>query len=508
MAHQQAFPRFNGVFYHLYVPFFRDSNGDGIGDLRGVIESLDYFNDGKGGGLGISGIWLSPIHPSPHYHKYSVLDYYAVAPEYGTVDDLEELTREAAKRGIRILMDLVFNCTSDEHPAFIRACADPASREAKMYWLDGCKDARYLDRSVEWNTLRPWQKTADGKPYIGLYSHVMPDLNFNSPIVREECKKIAKFWLDKGVSGFRLDSAMHLFSVAEVEPGLSYHAKNVAWWDEFRDYCRSVRPDCYLVGEVWDIPSVRALYYRGLDSSFHFYLGNEIADFIHGKLPAALFAKNLENAYLCAGLADDRYTDSPFLSNHDMGRFADKLCRNDDELRLAAAIYLTLEGTPFVYYGEELGMRAAPDDWCPDYETGDEFGRSRTAFDWGEEKGMCGARYPKGYLSHSLKDQAADTHSLYAFYKRLIALRNSCRPLTFGRWNAVGEGKNGVFAYEMVYGEEKVLLFHNATKREFMLPERYADCAWIDLMDDTAETTTVKNKRALPPLHSALVYCL
>ena len=137
MANRQAFSPFGGVYYHLYVPFFRDSNGDGIGDLRGVIEGLDYLNDGKGGGLGVKGIWLSPIHPSPHYHKYSVLDYYAVAPEYGTVADLEELTREAEKRGIRVLMDLVFNCTSDEHPAFRRACADHRSPEAKMYWLDG-----------------------------------------------------------------------------------------------------------------------------------------------------------------------------------------------------------------------------------------------------------------------------------------------------------------------------------------------------------------------------------
>lgn len=507
MANRQAFSPFGGVYYHLYVPFFRDSNGDGIGDLRGVIEGLDYLNDGKGGGLGVKGIWLSPIHPSPHYHKYSVLDYYAVAPEYGTVADLEELTREAEKRGIRVLMDLVFNCTSDEHPAFRRACADHRSPEAKMYWLDGCKDAKYLDRTAEWNALKPWQTSENGTRYIGLYSSVMPDLDFNQPAVREACKKIAKFWLDKGVAGFRLDSAMHLYSVAEVEPGLSYHAKNIAWWDEFRDYCRSVRPDCYLVGEVWDTPAVRALYYRGLDSSFHFYLGSEIDEFLRGKLPAELFAKRLENAYLCASLADSRYTDSPFLSNHDMARFSDRLCRDEEKLKLAAAICLTLEGTPFVYYGEELGMRGEPDDFCPAYAADDEFGRARTAFDWGDSRVTCAERFRRGYASKSLEEQKKDPASLYCFYRRTIALRNACRPLSYGRWAPLPVPDRGILAYEMRYGEERVALFHNATKREYTLPAKYENCLCVDLMDG-AEKTTVKNKRTLPPLHSALVYCL
>lgn len=497
--------RQDGVFYHIYVPFFHDSNGDGIGDLKGITQKLDYLNDGKGGGLGIKGIWLSPIHPSPHYHKYSVLDYYAVAPEYGTIADLEELTREAAKRGIAILMDLIFNCTSDEHPAFIKACADPTSREAQMYWLDGCEDAKDLDRNVEWNTLKPWQKTKEGVSYIGLYSHIMPDLNFNSSVVRDECKKIAKFWLDKGVSGFRLDSAMHLFSIAEVEEGLSFHAKNVAWWSEFRDYCRSIRPDCFLVGEVWERPEIRGLYFRGLDSCFHFFLGEEIADCIHGKLSPKLLAKRLENAYLCAKLTDENYVDAPFLSNHDMARFADKYCRNDDELKLAAAIYLTLEGTPFVYFGEELGMRPEKDDYCPDYPPNDEFGRSRTAFDWGEETGMCSAQYRHGYLTKNLKDQASDSNSMYNFYRRLIHLRNTCRPIALGRWSPVAS-PDGILSYRLTYGTESVVLLHNLSMEPISLPSAYIGQNMIDLMDTKYRPLPIKRKRTLPPQHSVLVY--
>ncbi len=489
----------SGVFYHIYVPFFRDSDGDGIGDLNGVTQVLDYL-----AGLGIRGIWLSPIHPSPHYHKYDVLNYYAVAPEYGTINDFERLTREAAKRGITVLMDMVFNCTSEYHPAFLKACADPASPEARMFWFADAEDAALLDRSVRWNELEPWRKTADGREYIGLYSSVMPDLNFNCPLVREECKRIARFWLEKGAGGFRLDSAMHLYSVAEVEKGLSYHAKNVEWWAEFRDFCRSVRPDCYLVGEVWDTPAVRALYYRGLDSSFHFNLGNDIADFLHGELPSVMLNRRLENAYLCAKLADETYTDSPFLSNHDMARFADRLCPEPALQKMAAAIYLTLEGTPFVYYGEELGMRPAADDYCPDYGPDDEFGRSRTAFDWGERSITCATQFKNGYLSPDLQAQRRDRTSMYAFYRRMIALRNGSRALTLGRWSPLPCEADGVLSYRMTYGAETAVVFHNASDVPMPFPKAYAPYVYRDPMISGRARYSCA-KRPLPPHHSAVL---
>lgn len=505
----ESAPEFSkrGVFYHIFVPFFCDSNGDGIGDLKGITNKLDYLNDGKGGGLGVKGIWLSPIHPSPSYHKYDVLDYYSVAPEYGTMEDFEELVREAEKRGIAVLLDLVFNCTSEQHPAFLYACAHPDSPKARMFWLDGNPDVRFLNRNAVWNTLPSWHKTENGVSYLGIYSSVMPDLDFNCPETHAECKKIAAFWLKKGVAGFRLDSAMHLYSTSEVEEGVSHHAKNIEWWAEFRDYCRSLRPDCYLVGEVWDTPDIRALYYRGLDSSFHFYLGNEIADFLHGKLPAPLFSARLENAYLCARLTDENYTDSPFLGNHDMPRFAEELCPDDDELKQAAAILLTLEGTPFVYYGEELGMRADKSDTCPAYLPADALGRARTAFDWGEESGMCAQRFTRGYRSESLLKQKTDKKSLYSFYRRLIPLRNASRALTFGRWNPFPCPDDHVFAYRMSCGAESVVLLHNASSSPVRFPAELDGKDYLDLMDETQTINTVKNKRTLQPRHSAIVYC-
>ncbi len=496
-----------GVFYHIFIPFFCDSNGDGIGDLKGITQKLDYLNDGKGGGLGVRGIWLSPLHPSPSYHKYDVLDYYSVAPEYGTMEDLEELVREADKRGMSVLLDLVLNCTSDRHPDFLYACEHPESRQAKMYWLDANGDARFLDRDAVWNTLPSWHKTVNGISYLGIYSSVMPDLDFNSRETREECKKIATFWLNKGIGGFRLDSAMHLYSTSEVEEGVSHHAKNIEWWEEFRSHCRSVRPDCYLVGEVWDKPDVRALYYRGLDSSFHFFLGNEIADFVHGKLPAPLFSKKLENAYLCAGLTDAKYTDSPFLGNHDMPRFAEELCPDEQDLKLAAAICMTLEGTPFVYYGEELGMRADKADVCPAYLPADALGRARTAFDWGEEAGMCATRFSRGYLSEDLSRQREDTDSVYSLYRRLIGLRNANKALSLGRWEPYPCPNDRVFAYRMRFGAESLVVLHNASPSPVPFPAEADGKDYLDLMDGTQTIHTVKNKRTLPPRHSAIVYC-
>lgn len=227
MKRQTYSPR-SGVYYHIFVPFFRDGNGDGVGDLRGIIQTLDYFNDGKGGGLGVKGLWLSPVHPSPSYHKYDITDFYAIDPAFGTMEDFETLVAEANKRGIGIVLDLIFNCSSHLHPWFLKAQEDASSPEAGYYYLDGSEDARYLDRDAVWNELPAWHFPEKGRGYIGIYSEVMPDFNFNSPALREECLKIARFWLKKGVSGFRLDSAMHLFSTAEVEEGVSHHAKNVA----------------------------------------------------------------------------------------------------------------------------------------------------------------------------------------------------------------------------------------------------------------------------------------
>lgn len=490
-------PLFSGTFYQLFVPSFCDSNGDGIGDLRGIIQRLDYLQE-----LGIEGLWLSPIHPSESYHKYDVLDYYAVAEEYGTMGDLEELIEVCHKRGIRILLDLVLNCSSWHHPAFQKALADPTCAERRWYWFDDTPEAAEFCRDSAWNNLPSWHEASNGQRYIGIYSKVMPDYNFFCTEIREECKRIARFWLEKGIDGFRLDSAMHLFSSSEVDAGVSYHALNIAWWEEFRQYCRSVSPNCFLIGEVWTESAERALYYRGLDSSFHFYLGSAIEALIRGELSVRAFLGQLRSARLCAALVTENYTDAPFLSNHDMLRFTESSGFSVQELKLAAAIYLTLEGIPFVYYGEELGLTPYAGDLCPSFSPDDLMSRSRTAFPW--QSGVCVYQYTKGYRSESLQSQKQNPDSLLQFYRRLIHLRRDSAALRYGCW-AAGECANGLLSYSMTCGEQTAVLAHNLSDQAILLWDNGRSS--MDLMTgDQPGRAQTENRWILLPKHSMIFY--
>ena len=491
-------PTFSGVFYQIFIPSFCDANGDGIGDLRGIEQRLDYLQ-----ALGIEGIWLSPLHPSESYHKYDVLDYYSVAEQYGTMDDLRQLLDACHTRGMRVLLDLVLNCSSWHHPAFQRALCDPSCEERSWYWFDDTPEAAVLDRSAQWNDLPSWHTAPNGAHYLGLYGSVMPDYNFYNPGIRRVCKQIAKFWLDMGFDGFRLDSAMHLFSSSETAPGVSYHALNVEWWAEFRDYCRSIRPDCLLVGEVWTDSNMRALYYRGLDCTFHFDLGIAIGQLLHGDLSSEVFTQQLESAQRSARLVTPDFIDAPFLSNHDMPRFAEFSNCTAAELKLAAAIYLTLPGIPFVYYGEELGLRPFPDDFCPDFSHDDQMARSRTAFAW-PDGGVCRYRFSRGYDATPMAQQEQDSTSLLQFYRRMIHLRRICMPLRYGDWRAY-TACHGTLRYTRQWGDASATLIHNISDTPVLIPRESADA--VDLMSNASLEMTAEHDRwILLPKHSMIFY--
>lgn len=442
-----------GPFYQIFVPSFADGNGDGIGDLKGIASKLDYLEY-----LGIKGIWLSPIHPSPSYHKYDVVDYYGVDPAYGTTEDAEELFRACHAHGIRILLDLVLNCSSDRHPAFIKALSDPTSPERRRYRFSDTPGAERLDRNAVWNGLPVWHTAQNREPYMGIYAACMPDYNFDDEGLREECFRIADFWLEKGVDGFRLDSAMHLYHPAKVAPGEPYHEKNIAWWQSFRAHCRSVKPDCFLIGEVWDESAVRAPYHRGLDSTFHFYLGERIRRLTEGTLAANDFSAYLAETYRTFASVDPSCVDAPFLSNHDMLRYAEETGFSADMLKLSAAVYLTLPGVPFVYYGEELGLSPEPNDRLLSALSSDGLMRARTAFPWTE--GQCVARFAHGYRSEPLKRQLTNPDSMLRFYRRMLRLRNELAPLRDGVFVPIS-APDGVLAYRMQDWEEFAEVFHN-----------------------------------------------
>ncbi|MCX7658781.1 MAG: alpha-amylase family glycosyl hydrolase, partial [Oscillospiraceae bacterium] len=239
------------TYYEVFVYSFCDSNGDGIGDLNGLISKLDYISD-----MGFNGIWLMPIMPSTTYHKYDVIDYYSIDKQYGTMDDFKRLIEECNKRGIKVIIDLVLNHTSSQSEWFKSAVSALEKGQDSKYigWYNFQKNKPASDT---------WYKAGNSEwCYEANFWEGMPDLNLGNEELRAEIEKIAKFWLDLGVGGFRLDAAKEYYS--------GNPEKNIEVLKWFTDYCKSVKKDCYLVAEVWDGFSAFSKYYQsGIDSLFN-----------------------------------------------------------------------------------------------------------------------------------------------------------------------------------------------------------------------------------------------
>ncbi len=351
-----------GIYYEIFVRSFADSDGDGIGDLRGLMGALDYLNDGNDDtdtDLGVNGIYLMPVNVSPSYHKYDVTDYYDIDPEYGTLEDFEHFLGEAHKRGIRVIMDLVINHTSKGHPWFRESSSSEGSPYRDYYnWADDTMEG-YNVKAVLPSGSRLWHSLNESH-YYGYFWDGMPDLNYDNPQVRKEVRDIAHFWLNKGVDGFRLDAAMHIYGIYEKPVGTKLPLKNIEWWSEFRRSAEEVKEDVYLVGEVWDKAYAAAPYYEGFDSLFNFDLGEGIITSLHTGSAAAVSSKGfsqwLYDKYETYRSKKPDFIDAPFLTNHDQDRIMDRLRGNVEKAKLAANIYMTLPGNPYIYYGEEIGM--------------------------------------------------------------------------------------------------------------------------------------------------------
>jgi len=243
----------NNLVYHVFVRSFADTPSDSDpsgerGDLKGILENLDYLNDGdpaSNDDLEVGILWLMPTFPSGSYHGYNVTDYNDVNPDYGTLQDMKDLIQAAHKRGIRIILDIPFNHSSNEHPWFKQAVEDPASRFRKFYHF---RDAGLTDSPRLWHTAT--SSTGSQVGYLGIFSYTMPDLNFDEPEVRRAVKAIARFWLNQGIDGFRLDATKHIYgdTMGQIsEPDILH---NNDWWREFSDHVYQINPDAILVGEV------------------------------------------------------------------------------------------------------------------------------------------------------------------------------------------------------------------------------------------------------------------
>lgn len=390
------------VFYEVFVRSFADSDADGNGDLRGLTGKLDYLDD-----LGVSALWLMPIMQSPSYHGYDTTDYVTVESDYGSNADFQALVRAAHKRGMKVIIDLVLNHTSAEHPWF--QDAQSATHAAHREWY--VWNAENPGETTPWGTAA-WHPSPSGN-YLGLFWSGMPDLNYRNPAVTGQMEQVARFWLrDMGVDGFRLDAVRHL-----IEEGSEFSGTPAThdWLKDWDDHLDTLNASALTVGEIWDDTSVVAPYVAEdeVDAAFEFTIAQGILDSVNSADP-----DKYVSAVTRAVAAYPPGQFAPFLTNHDQPRTMTQLNGDVEKAKLAASALLTLPGLPFLYYGEEIGMTGdKPDE------------QIRTPMQWDSSRG---AGFTDGQPWEPVNDdagsvnvaaQSADPHSLLAHYRALLKLR-------------------------------------------------------------------------------------
>lgn len=458
-----------GVKYEIFVMSYADGDGDGKGDFRGLTARLDEIKE-----LGVNGIWLMPIMPSDTYHKYHVIDYKNIDPEYGTLDDFSQFMTEAHKRGIKVITDFVINHTGNNHPWFLQASKDPSSPYRDYYvWAKRDSIRHELDKkakTLDSDNIRKWHAVNGdtlAEQYYGYFNGLCPDLNLDNPAVRNEIIDIAKFWLlEMGVDGFRMDAAKHIFPDERA-------ADNHAFWVWFKTEMEKIKPDVYLVGEVWSEAKEVAPYLKGLPSLFNFDLGYAITEVAKsGRDSIRLVEKYKEIRDYYRSITGN-YLDATFIKNHDQTRLLSELNGNIEKAKMAAALLLTMPGTPYIYYGEEIGMLG---DKLSTYE--DQFGPDafvREPFVWDVDNrdslqtSWERARYSTGQTVVPYRVQRADETSLLNFYRKLIHFRNITPALTYGDIEPSGMHIEEVVSFRRVYENEEILVLHNISDVEITL---------------------------------------
>jgi glycosidase len=448
------------VFYQVFVRSFSDSDGDGIGDLRGLISKLDYLNDGDPtttGDLGVQGLWLMPIFPSPSYHGYDVTDYTTIKPDYGDLDDFHDLVAEAERRGIRIILDLAINHTSSEHPWFVDAADSGTHRNWYVWSQDN------PGWTQPWGNGPVWHPSpTDSGFYYGLFWRGMPDLNFATQGVRKQAERLARLWLKRGAAGFRLDAVRYLIEEGEG-PGQADTPRTHAYWRRFAKKIRRRFPQSVLAGEAWADTETIGEYYGSTSSikagnelplNFNFPLASAILQSIRreSRAPVVTALRRISDAY------PEGARDAPFLTNHDQRRLASELSNNTRLQRKAASILLTLPGVPFIYYGEEIGLRNGP-------TSGDESKRTPMAWNDSPTAGFTAGEpwFPlaPGHRTTNVASQAAAGNSLLSHYRRLIRARRESEALASGGLEVADLNNRAVLAFERRAADERALVAIN-----------------------------------------------
>jgi alpha-glucosidase len=476
----------HAVFYEIYLRSFADGNNDGVGDLKGITSKLDYLK-----GLGVDAIWISPCFPSPQVDfGYDVSDYENIDPMYGTLADFDTLASEAKKRGIHIILDFVVNHSSDQHKWFLDSKSSRTAKHRDWYiWRDGKGPGQPPNNWTSTFGGSAWKLDPVTNQYYYHYFYVQqPDLNWRNPAVKEAMFDVTRWWYKRGVSGFRLDAVDTLFEDPNLHNNPILPGKN-AFGDpneekkyntklpEVHDALRGLRKvaDQYngvLIGETWtaDIAELNQYYGQG---------NNELQmpmDFLFttvNKLSPAEFRKQIAAVDSASGWP------TFVISNHDIVRSYDRYGdgqHNDQIAKLVAGLYLTLRGTPIMYYGEEIGMKTTPPTRNEDVK--DPIGKTG----WPKEKGRDGERTPMQWdgsenagfsqvtpwlpvpptaKTHNVDDEAKDPDSVLAFYKKVLKLRRTNKALLDGSYVPLNENDQNVLSYLRAYKDQVVLVALN-----------------------------------------------
>ena len=493
-------------YYEVFVYSFYDSDGDGIGDLTGLTSQLDYINDGDPAtdtDLGCTGIWLMPIMPSPSYHKYDVTDYLDIDPAYGTLDDFKTFLAAAHDRGINVIIDFVMNHTSSEHPWFVEAANYLRGLpEGVQPDLNACPYVGYYNFSLTPSTCKlegtEWY-------YEAPFWSGMPDLDLTSEAVRAELEDIVDFWLDLGVDGFRLDAAKEFVS------GATQANTEILTW--FNDMVKGKREDAFIVAEVWTGLSTYAQYYASGVSCFNFAFGDS-----DGVIPntvkhtsgntASSYGRAIVNLQNTLSNYNPNYIDSPFYTNHDMGRAAGHYFSEYAlyQTKMAQALNLLMSGSSFLYYGEELGMKGSGRDE-----------NKRAPMYWSDDAsypGLCDG--PADMEDFDMKfasweDQSADGDSIYHFVAQTIRLRTAYPAIARGTviFEETLSGDN-ICVLRKTWGSEEVLLVFNISETAESVDLSSVTVAGAEpaiggVLVSTAEEPTLEDGILTLPMYSVVV---
>ncbi len=450
----------DAVFYQIWPRSFYDTNGDGHGDFNGMTAKLPYLAE-----LGVTALWLTPMFEAPSYHGYDFTEFYQVESDYGSMAEFEAFIAAADAKGMKVILDLVINHISSEHDWFKRSAAGEAPYKDYFIWRDDLPPAGSGWGHAWANNDKPdavWHYNASRNAYYyAAFGASQPDVNLRHPDIVAEMKKMASFWLEKGVAGFRLDAVR--FALEDGPHGQADTAETIAYWQDFNQYVKSINPQAYLVGEAWvDIP-VAARYYgegKGLDQGFDFEVGYKILGLLQQNVgteaqfgtmnsarqqvvDASVLQQNVSQR---ANSAAPLSYFTPFLTNHDQERVAYQLKQHDAKAKLAAAMLFSSPGSPYIYYGEEIGLtqggtghdvyKRAPMLWDNSKQAG--FTQSSTS--WVEQQHLFGEHFVNWWPDflarqltagdRSVAAQQAQADSVWQLYKLLIAQKKTRKELS------------------------------------------------------------------------------